>query len=97
MHIGATPFLGISVQPAAFDTSARLLVAKVVPSSPADRAGISSGDTLTSLNGRTIDTPALLTSLLLRHPVGETIRIGVVDQYGNSSTATVTLGSGPPQ
>ncbi len=98
VHVGATPFLGVSVQTPRFNSfSSGLLVANVYPSGPADRAGISSGDTITTLDGRSIDSMTGLTSMLLRKAPGTTVRLGLVDQFGNNTTATVKLGSGPPQ
>jgi S1-C subfamily serine protease len=98
VHIGATPFLGIQLSAQSYDNFASgLTVYEVVPSSPAARAGIASGDTLTTLNGRSLVSATTLTSLLLKNPVGTKVKVGLVDQDGNSSTATVVLGSGPPQ
>jgi S1-C subfamily serine protease len=100
VHIGATPFLGVDVEQPRFSnggSSSGLVVDQVVPSSPASRAGIYANETLTTLNGRTINTPAALTSLLLRNTVGTKVTLGLLDTSGSHTTATVTLGSGPPQ
>jgi S1-C subfamily serine protease len=98
VHIGATPFLGISIQLPRFDSfTSGLFVANVYPSSPADRAGVSAGDTILTLDGRAVDSQGSLTSRLLRKAPGATVKLGLIDQLGNRSTRTVTLGSGPPQ
>ncbi len=97
VHVGKTPFLGIQLASGFDNFGSGVVVANVVASSPASRAGIAVNDTLTTLNGRTINSPSLLTSLLLRHPVGTKVKVGLVDQFGNTSIAVVTLGSGPPQ
>ena len=100
VHVGKTPFLGIGVS----DPRSRncpvdsgLCVNNVVRSSPADRAGIQEGDLLTTLNGRKLVSSSLLTTLLLRSSVGDTVTVGLVDYDGTRSTTTVTLASGPPQ
>jgi S1-C subfamily serine protease len=52
---------------------------------------------ITTVNGRTVTSAALVvTQLLARHP-GDTIRIAWVDPSTGAHTATVTLASGPPQ
>ena len=54
------------------------------------------GDTIDSLNGSSITSPNVLSSLLEpRHP-GDTVQLQWTDQSGQSHTASVTLGSGPP-
>jgi len=100
VHVGDTPFIGISVS----DPGTRfcpvdsgLCVDSVVRSSPADRAGIAEGDLLTTLNGRKLVSSTVLTNLLLRSSVGDTVKVGVVDGDGTRSTTSVTLASGPPQ
>jgi S1-C subfamily serine protease len=95
-HIGATAFLGIEV--AAGDYLTRgAVVAGVVHSSPAARAGLTYGDVIVTLHGRTITSPTTLTSLILKQSPGTKIQIRWIDQYGTSHTAKVTLATGPAQ
>lgn len=102
IHIGATALLGVSVtsqvdyygQPVA---GGGALVIGVVPSSPADKAGIAVGSVIMSLNGRRIVSHQSLSNLLLREVPGGLVRLAWVDQDGTSRTASVRTVSGPPQ
>jgi S1-C subfamily serine protease len=73
-----------------------VVVAGVVTGDPADGAGISTGDTITSFAGSAVDTPSALTAALVSHHPGDKVQIGWTDQSGQSHTATVQLASGPP-
>jgi S1-C subfamily serine protease len=99
VHVGATPFLGVSVAPpTAFRHVTRgVLIAGVKTGSPAARAGLGPGDVIVSLNGNAVPTYSKLVTRLLRWHPGDTARIAWVDELGSRSTATVTLASGPPQ
>ena len=96
VHVGATAFLGVQVQPTT-GYPAGEVVTGVVPGSAAAKAGIVAGDVITTVNGRTVTSVAVVvTQLLTRHP-GETITIAWVDPSTGAHTATVILDSGPPQ
>lgn len=109
VHIGLTAFLGIEVQPTtssggfgggAFGQGGQqgtgVVVAAVVTGDPASVAGISAGDTITSFDGTTVDSPSALTAALATHHPGDKVQIEWTDQTGQSHTATVQLASGPP-
>ena len=100
-HTGATAFLGIEVQAADYylrgQTVSGAVVAGVVRSSPAERAGLAYGDVIVSLNSHTISSPTTLTTLLQKESPGSKVQIRWVDRFGNGHTAHVTLASGPPQ
>ena len=96
VHIGATPFLGVSVGPAG-PGLAGALVAQVVPGSPADQAGIVAGDTITALDGQPVATYDALGPMLLQHAAGDTVTIDWIDQTGAAQTASVQTAAGPPQ
>jgi 2-alkenal reductase len=80
------PYLGVTYYPvspqvaAQYDLSveAGVLVTEVGRGTPADAAGIEQGDVLVSLGGDAIDEENPLVSVLMRHPVGETVTLGVV-------------------
>jgi S1-C subfamily serine protease len=98
VHVGPTPFLGVSIgTPAAGETSRGVLVAGVSPSSPAARAGLGRGDVIVSFNGNVVRSSSNLVTRLLRWNPGDRVRIGWVDALGAEETAVVTLASGPPQ
>jgi S1-C subfamily serine protease len=95
VHIGATAFLGIEVEPNPSASGA--LIASVVSGGPAASAGLAAGDVITAISGRTISSPAAIPGLVLTKKPGAKITVAYDDQSGTSYTASVTLGSGPPQ
>jgi len=96
IHIGATAFLGVLVDPnSAIGSGATL--ANAVPGEPAAEAGLTKGDTITSLAGQSVGSPAALTTLILRYHPGDKVQVNWVDASGQSHQATITLAPGPPQ
>jgi S1-C subfamily serine protease len=71
-------------------------VSGVVSGGPAAQAGLTQGDTITSVDGNSVDSPASISAALVGHHPGDRIQIGWVDSSGQTHTATVVLGSGPP-
>ena len=53
VHIGSTPFIGVSVATDAQGVQGAV-VAGVVAGSPAETAGLVQGDTITALNGKPV-------------------------------------------
>jgi S1-C subfamily serine protease len=100
VHVGPTPFLGISLGSSDEPRStgaAGVLVGGVSPSSPAARAGLERGDLIVSFNGNAVRSSSNLVTRLLRWNPGDRVRIGWVDAFGARDDAIVTLASGPPQ
>lgn len=101
VHIGPTPFLGIDVQQSnSFPDQplgAGVRIAAVIPASPIEKAGLTAGDVLSTLNGHRITSPATLTSLLITKAPGTTVQIGWTDQTGTTHNSSVRLAAGPPQ
>jgi S1-C subfamily serine protease len=96
VHVGATAFLGISV--ASNDTGgAGALVADLVPGGAAAAGGLTAGDLITAIDGRAVTSSSTLRSALLLEKPGARVSVTYLDTTGTSGTATVTLGSGPPQ
>lgn len=95
VHIGATAFLGIDVQPPPSGTGAEII--EVIANQPAAAAGLTAGDTITAFNGKTISSPETLTDLILNEKPGTTVKLTYLDLTGASHTVPVTLASGPPQ
>jgi len=99
VHVGATPFLGVQLQPnvGTFGGQSGVAVAGVLNGSPADRAGLTSGDLIVALDGKAVGTLKDVSRLLLLKAPGDTVQVTYADGLGDQQTATVTLGSGPPQ
>ena len=100
VHIGASAFLGVQLTPGysyGFPGSATTgaTVGGVVSGSPAAKAGLSAGDTITSVGGRAVSSASNLRSVMdLFHP-GQRVKVTWVDMYGAPSTTTLTLATGP--
>jgi S1-C subfamily serine protease len=70
-------------------------LAQVVQGSPAAGAGLTAGDTITSLGGQAVSSAEDIQHILIGYHPGDKIQIGWVDTYGQSQTATLTLATGP--
>ena len=109
VHVGATAFLGVQVESAVSggyggypgdgygSTTAGALIAGVVPSGPAAKAGLVPGDVISAVNGQTISSPTDIAPIVLKLKPGATVTVAYTDQTGASNSVSVTLGSGPPQ
>ncbi len=96
VHIGSTPYLGVSIDPSA-DTPGGVTVAGTQPGGPVDQAGIVEGDVITSINGQPVDSFNSLSSALLLVNAGATVTVDYIDRNGVAQTASVVTASGPPQ
>ncbi|MBN2430955.1 MAG: trypsin-like peptidase domain-containing protein [Acidobacteria bacterium] len=63
--------------------------------SPAREAGIESEDVIVEFNGRTVDSPDTLRSLVAQTPPGTDCEVKII-RDGQPKTVTVTLGERPP-
>jgi S1-C subfamily serine protease len=102
VHVGPTAMLGVSVRPPDFGgfggyDASGALVASVLPSSPAAKAGISAGSVITAVGSKRIDSPDDLSAAMLRLAPKKSVAITWLDELGRSSRATVVLIAGPPQ
>jgi S1-C subfamily serine protease len=73
------------------------LIAGVVSGGPAASAGLAAGDVITAIGGLTVSSPTAIPALVLTKKPGAKITVAYVDQFGASHTASITLGTGPPQ
>jgi S1-C subfamily serine protease len=71
-------------------------VSGVVSGGPAAQAGLTTGDAITALDGQSVDSATAISSILVPHHPGDKVQISWVDSSGQSHTASVDLGSGPP-
>jgi S1-C subfamily serine protease len=105
VHIGQTAFLGITIGSSADSglgffqgsgsTASGVTVGDVIQGEPAEKAGLSPGDVITSIDGHSTDSPSALSKLMFAHHPGDSVKIGWVDTGGSSHTTSVKLGSGP--
>jgi S1-C subfamily serine protease len=93
IEIGSPGFLGVQVQRTT--SVAGAVVGGVMGGAPAERAGMSAGDVITSIDGQPVDSPTKLTTLLHAHHPGDRLSVGWTDTSGAKHTATVTLTTGP--
>jgi len=94
IHIGTTGLLGVLVQS---HGSEGALVENVISGTPAATSSLSAGDVITALDGTSVSTPTALTELILQNHPGASVRVSWRTPAGDQTTATVTLGEGPPQ
>jgi len=72
------------------------LIVQVVQGSPAQAAGLTSGDVITGLNGSTIASSDGLSKALAKFHPGNHVSVTYVDANGQHHTVQVTLGTVPP-
>ncbi|HET6151584.1 MAG TPA: trypsin-like peptidase domain-containing protein [Marmoricola sp.] len=88
---GYSAFLGVELSGA----STAPLVAGVLESGAADKAGITAADTITSVDGTAVTTiDGLKAAVASSHP-GSKLRVTWTDQAGTAYSAEVTLGRAP--
>ncbi len=71
---GSTPWLGLQMESLPVD---RVLVASVVPGSPADHAGVGVGDLILGINGRPVKSPGDVDSLLSGLRAGDRVQLQI--------------------
>ncbi|MFL5960970.1 MAG: S1C family serine protease [Gaiellaceae bacterium] len=85
-------YLGVAIG----DTNGSgVYVQSVTSGGPADKAGLSAGDVITSVNGHETPTVDALTSALSELKPGTTIQLGIETQRGAHKTLRLTLGTFP--
>ena len=75
--------------------SSGVAISGTLSGSPADNAGLTEGDTITSVAGQSVSSATDISQILVKYHPGDKISISWVDQSGQSQTTTVTLASGP--
>jgi S1-C subfamily serine protease len=76
-------------------TSSGVTIAGALSGSPAANAGLTQGDTITSVDGQTVSSATDIQQILVKHHPGDKVSISWLDQSGQSQTTTVTLANGP--
>jgi S1-C subfamily serine protease len=77
-------------------TQAGALVSGVLSGGTASSAGLVEGDVITTIDGQTVGSASDLTHIVGGLRPGQKVELGWVDSSGQSHTANVDLGSGPP-
>lgn len=103
VHIGPTAFLGVGIaSPEAVGGTAAngsqysgTLLSGVLSGSPADLAGLTAGDVITSLGGRAVSSGSTVATLLVPYHPGDSVSLQWVDQSGQTHSAIIRLASGP--
>jgi S1-C subfamily serine protease len=72
-----------------------VLISRVDPGGPADKAGLQAGDVITAIDGQPVDSATALTAILAQHKPGDQVKVTVVHGDGTQATVTVTLGQIP--
>lgn len=90
---GLPAFLGVALS--AEGTTAGTTIAKVYASTPASKAGMVAGDTITRVGSTKVSTGAALQKAIKALSPGDSVRITWTDSSGSSHIATVTLIDGP--
>jgi S1-C subfamily serine protease len=86
---GSPAFLGLGLH------GRRTTVAQVYPGTPAARAGVTTGDTVTGVGSTPVSTAAALRAAITAYAPGDSVRITWTDPSGTSHVTTVTLMAGP--
>ena len=76
-------------------TSSGVAISGALSGSPAASAGLTDGDTITSVGGQSVSSASDIEQILVKYHPGDKISVNWVDQSGQSQTATVTLANGP--
>jgi S1-C subfamily serine protease len=96
VHIGATAFLGVEISSSNNGQyNSGVEIAGAEAGTPAAKAGLASGDVITSVAGQAVTSSTSIQHVLESYHPGNKINISWTDANGRSHTATVTLASGP--
>ena len=91
VRIGAGASLGVFGQDVA--GTAGVAVGDVAIDGPAERAGITAGDTITAIDGEATTSASALQRAIARHRPGDTVRVRFLDQAGTSRSVALRLGA----
>jgi S1-C subfamily serine protease len=94
--IGLPGFLGVEIDTGTTTGNAGgATISDVVSGTPAEKAGLQAGDTITSVDGKKVSQPDDLSSILHTHHPGDQVSITWTGQDGTTHSAKVTLATGP--
>ena len=96
IHVGSTAYLGVEFQSTTNESAKGVTISTVVAGGPSAKAGLVTGDVITSVNGAAVTTGTSLQKVMLTLNSGQTVKVGFT-HAGATHVVSVTLGSGPPQ
>lgn len=97
-------WLGVSVQDVNQDLAKQFglseakgaLVSEVLPDSPAAAAGVKAGDVITEIDGKTVDSAALLRNAVAQTPIGQTVKLSIL-RNNNQQSLDVKIAERPKE
>ena len=100
VHVGPTPYLGVSIRNVSAFRSAGpsqgAAVTSVRNDSPAMRTGLADGDVIVSVDGRPVRSSKDMSAEMIGRRPGETMRLEWVTEQGIRQEQPVTLELGTP-
>ncbi|WP_066039837.1 S1C family serine protease [Herbiconiux solani] len=93
VQIGYPGFLGVGLAEAR--TGSGALLSGVVDGGPAADAGLAAGDTITSVDGRSITSADALSAAIAALEPGDSVTLTWTTAAGTTASGTVTLAQGP--
>ncbi len=97
VHIGPTAFLGVGVASSGPGGPTGAVIESVASGSPAAKAGLTEGDTITSCAGHPVSSPNDVVTIIQSEKPGAAVSLVYLSTSGARRTVTVRLTSGPPQ
>jgi S1-C subfamily serine protease len=94
VHIGETGFLGIEISNTGIQ-SGGVQISGAASGTPAESAGLTDGDVITSVNGTSVDSYTAIQQIIEGYHPGDKVTIGWTDTSGQSHTTSITLANGP--
>ncbi|MGD0198390.1 MAG: trypsin-like peptidase domain-containing protein [Solirubrobacteraceae bacterium] len=94
IHIGATAFIGVTIQ-SPYSGPPGAPIHGTLQGTPAANAGLAGGDLITALGGKAINSAQALTFALVAYHPGDRVRLDWLTAQGAHASATIKLASGP--
>jgi S1-C subfamily serine protease len=93
VNVGPTAFMGVLLAEEQGDNGVTL--SGTVADTPAERAGLEEGDTITHFDGTPVFTIDELKAAVAEHEPGDVVEVTVVDEGGTVTVLEMTLAEGP--